>query len=91
MKSLIAYYSRKGNNYVGNTEVAARTIQKLAGGDSFKIDTVEAYPAGCDETTRAAREELRRNARPELKGRVDGMEGKRHGGSELFDNFAFGV
>ena len=54
MKCLIAYYSRKGNDYVsgrvvnlsvGNTEVAAKMIQKLPGGETFRIDTVKAYPA----------------------------------------------
>ena len=51
MKKLIAYYSRAGNNYVGdkimnlpvgNTEVAAEMIQKLTGSDIFRIDTVKA-------------------------------------------------
>ena len=50
MSILIAYYSRRGENYVngdivnlpvGNTEVAARMIQKLAGGETFRIDTVK--------------------------------------------------
>ena len=44
-KSLIAYYSRKGNNYVGgtienlpigNTEVIAKKIKDLVGGDLFE-------------------------------------------------------
>jgi flavodoxin len=83
MKSMIAYFSRAGSNYVGggvknlqigNTEVAARMIQKLSGGDSFKIDTVEAYPAGYEETTRVAQAERSQNARPELSGRVDNMD-----------------
>jgi len=48
-KSLIAYFSRKGNNYVGgsivnlpigNTEVIAKKIQKLSGSDRFQIRTV---------------------------------------------------
>lgn len=43
-KYLIAYFSRKGENYVngqildlpvGNTEVAAKEIQNLTGGDLF--------------------------------------------------------
>lgn len=83
-KRLIAYYSRAGNNYVngdivnlpvGNTEVAAKMIQKLTGSDIFRIDTVKAYPEGYQETTEVAKEELRRNARPEIKGRVDNMAG----------------
>jgi len=82
-KSLIAYYSRAGNNYVnggivnlpvGNTEVAANMIQKLTGGDAFRIDTVKPYPEGYHETTEVAKEELRGNARPKISGRVDNME-----------------
>jgi flavodoxin len=81
-KGLIAYYSRAGNNYVngsivnlpvGNTEVAAKMIQKLTGSDIFRIDTVKTYPEGYQETTEVAREELRRNARPEITGHVDNM------------------
>ena len=71
MKILIAYFSRKGNNYLGggiknlkmgNTEVAAKTIQKLSGGDIFRIDTVETYPTDYDETTRPPRNEAREKA-----------------------------
>lgn len=81
-KGLIAYYSRAGNNYVngdivnlrvGNTEVVANMIQKLTGSDIFHIDTVKTYPEGYQETTEVAREELRRNARPEITGHVDNM------------------
>lgn len=81
-KNLIAYFSRKGNNYVGgrivnlpigNTEVAAGMIKKLTGGDLFRIDTVKDYPEDYDETTDVARQELRQNARPELAGRVEKM------------------
>jgi flavodoxin len=48
-KKLIAYFSRAGKNYaggniinlsVGNTEVAAKIIRTLTGGDIFKIDTI---------------------------------------------------
>jgi len=82
MKSLIAYYSRSGNNYVGgkivdlpvgNTEVVAKMIQKLTGGDMFRIHTVKAYPADYQETTDVAKQEIREKARPELSGRVDNM------------------
>ena len=47
---LIAYYSRKGQNYwngsiknlaKGNTEVVAEMIQKTVGGDLFEIETVK--------------------------------------------------
>jgi flavodoxin len=81
-KSLIAYFSRKGNNYVGgsilnlpigNTEVIARKIQQLTGSDMFQIKTVESYPEGYTETTNVAQEEKRQNARPELLKMVDDM------------------
>ena len=83
MKSLISYFSRKGNNYVGgrivnlpigNTEVAATMIQKLTGGDAFRIGTVKEYPPDYQKCTEVARQELRQNARPELSGRVERME-----------------
>lgn len=73
---------RAGNNYVngeiinlpvGNTEVVANMIQKLTGGDVFRIDTVKRYPESYQETTEVAKEELRRNARPEISGKVDNM------------------
>jgi flavodoxin len=82
-KSLIAYFSRKGNNYVGgsivnlpvgNTEVAAKEIQKLTGSDMFKIDTVTEYPSDYQETTEVARAELRQNARPTIAGHVANMD-----------------
>jgi flavodoxin len=82
MKTLVAYFSRPGNNYVngrivnlptGNTEVAARTIQKLVGGETFRIATVKEYPADYDETTEVAQQELRQDARPALVGRVANM------------------
>lgn len=75
-KYLVAYYSRRGENYaggnlvdlpVGNTEAAAQTIQSLTGADTFRIDTVKEYPRDYHETTDAAKKELREQARPELK------------------------
>jgi flavodoxin len=81
-KRLIAYFSRAGNNYVGgeimnlpvgNTEVAAKMIQKLTGGDIFRIETIKKYPEGYNETTDVAKQELRQNARPELTGHVENM------------------
>lgn len=78
-KILIAFYSRKGSNYagggivdlpVGNTEVVAKKIQALTGGDLFKIDTVKAYPADYTETTEVAKTEKNSNARPQLTAKV---------------------
>lgn len=82
MNILIAYYSRRGQNYVGgnivdlpigNTEIVAQKIEKLTGGDMFRIDTVKKYPADYTECTRVAQRELRENARPRLADRVDDM------------------
>jgi len=81
-KSLIAYYSRKGGNYlngsivnlpVGNTEVVAKKIEEITGGDLFEIDTVKTYPADYTETTQVAQTEKRQNARPELTKTVEDM------------------
>lgn len=82
-KKLIAYYSRKGQNYVsgsirdlkvGNTEVAAELIKEITGGDLFKIETVKEYPEDYTKTTEVAKDELRKNARPELIDKVENME-----------------
>lgn len=76
-KCLIAYYSRKGQNYVGgdivdlavgNTEVAATMVRAMTGGDLLHLDTVSPYPIDYTETTDVARQELRSGARPALKG-----------------------
>ncbi|HUH79271.1 MAG TPA: flavodoxin [Methanoregula sp.] len=81
-KRLIAYFSRPGNNYVngtivnlpvGNTEVVAKMIREVTGGDLFHIEAVHAYPADYTETTEMAQEELRTQARPELSGHVETM------------------
>jgi len=82
-KILIAYYSRKGENYVGsrivnlavgNTEVAAKMVQEITGGDIFEICTVKSYPADYTETTEVATIEKRANARPELSTHVNNMD-----------------
>ena len=79
---LIAYYSRRGNNYVsgkiidlpiGNTEVIAKMIKEITGGEIFRIDTIKPYPEGYEETTEVAKQEKRSNARPELKNHVSSL------------------
>lgn len=79
---LIAYYSRRGQNYVGgkivdlalgNTEVVAQKIERLTSGDMFRIDTVKRYPVDYNECTLTAKEELKENARPGLSDKVDDM------------------
>lgn len=82
-KSLIAYFSRKGNNYVagsivnlpvGNTEIIAKKIQEFTGSDIFEIKTVKSYSEDYTETTNVAQEEKRKNARPQLTEKVDNMD-----------------
>jgi len=82
-KTLIAFYSRKGQNYVsgsirnlkvGNTEVAANLIKEIRGGDLFEIGTVKEYPADYTETTEVAKDELSKNARPELTAKINNMD-----------------
>jgi len=74
-KTLIAYFSRSGNNYVGgsildlpvgNTELAANLIAELSGDDLFKIDSVKAYSKDYNTCTEEAKKELRAGERPEL-------------------------
>ncbi|MBQ7674039.1 MAG: flavodoxin [Alphaproteobacteria bacterium] len=74
-KVLVAYFSRKGNNYVsgnivnlpeGNTSVVAHKIQKLINADLFEIKTVKQYPIGYDETTVIAQKEQNTDDRPEI-------------------------
>lgn len=82
MKTLITYFSRKGNNYVagsivnlpvGNTEVVAKKIQTLTGGDLFEIQTAHAYAEDYTRCTEEAQKELRENARPSLTGDLPNM------------------
>jgi flavodoxin len=79
-KCLVAYFSRPGKNYVngtivdlavGNTEVVAKQIHELTGGDLFHIEPVNAYPREYTETTEVAQQELRTHARPALAGHLE--------------------
>ncbi|HSK48473.1 MAG TPA: flavodoxin [Coriobacteriia bacterium] len=81
---LIVFYSRKGQHFVsgdivdlpiGNTEVAAKMIEATTGGDLLHLETVKEYPATYDKTTKVARKELRRNARPRIKDQQVSIDG----------------
>ncbi len=74
-QSLIAYFSRKGNNYlggsiknlpIGNTEVVANKIQAMTGSHLFQIQTAKSNSEDYTETTIVAQDELSADARPEL-------------------------
>lgn len=75
MKTLTAYFSRRGMNYaggklvdlkVGNTERAARLASELAGGALFEIRAEHEYPYDYRECVEVSKEELTSGARPEL-------------------------
>lgn len=76
MAKLIAYFSRADENYfngalktisVGNTEIAAQKLQELTGADLFKIDPVQQYSKDYNECIEQAKQDQKRDARPELK------------------------
>ena len=48
-------------------------IQQTAGGDLFEVDTVKKYPEGYYACIEEAKQELRAQARPELKGYVENL------------------
>ena len=82
-KTLIAYYSRKGENYwngsiknitKGNTERVAEMIAGMTGGELFEIRTVKEYPADYTECTKEAMRELKAHERPELEEYPDSLD-----------------
>ncbi len=82
--SIIVYFSRIGFNYVngtiknltvGNTEVAAKMMQELTGADLFKIEPTIAYSNDYSECIEEAKQDLKRDARPELKAYPQSLEG----------------
>lgn len=83
MSSIILYFSRTGENYVsgaireldkGNTEIAAEMIQKFTGADMFQIEPASPYSHDYNTCIEEARQEQRRDARPELSACPDGIE-----------------
>ena len=84
MAELIAYFSRAGENYfsgalrtvsVGNTEIAAKMMQEATGADLFKIEPLQPYAEDYNTCIAQAQDDQRRNARPELAGYPDSLEG----------------
>lgn len=75
MSAIIVYFSRTGENYVsgaikkldvGNTEAAAKMLQKLTGADMFKIEPVMPYSDIYNDCIEQAKQDKERNARPEI-------------------------
>ena len=78
---LIAFFSRKGLNYVrgdivdlpvGNTEVVAEKLRGLTGGELFRIRTHD-YPLDYTACTEQAKQELQSKARPPVLDKVADM------------------
>lgn len=69
-KILVAYYSLRN----GNTRLVAEEIQKRVGGEIFRIETVNAYPAQYNDVTAQAKKELESGYRPELSTSVQNFD-----------------
>lgn len=72
---LLAYFSRAGENYhyggrrqleVGNTEVLARTVERLLGCDLYRIQEADPYPQSYDAAVARNSREQDEDARPEI-------------------------
>lgn len=84
-KILIAYYSRRGENYVngsiknlakGNTEVVVEKIKALLpDADVFHIDTTYEYSKSYMTCIEEAKQELSDQARPEVKNPLESIDG----------------
>lgn len=84
MKTLVIYYSRKGENYVngglkkiekGNTEIVAEFIRDTVGADLFEVDTVKPYSDSYMTCIDEAKKELQSDARPEIKNTLSDISG----------------
>ena len=79
MKSLVVYYSRRGENYavgnikVGNAEHIAKVIQQLTGSDIYEIEPVKDYSEDYTTCTEEAMSELRAQARPAFKSPLESI------------------
>ena len=64
----------KDGEVLGNTEFIAKEIQKNLGGDLFAIETVQKYPGEHQDLLDFAYDELDKNARPELSGKIENLD-----------------
>ena len=83
MSSIVIYFSRSGNNWVndgvanlevGNCEILAKYTQQKTNSDIFRIETKRQYTDDYYKAKDEAKEELERNARPELVSYPENME-----------------
>jgi flavodoxin len=82
-KILTVFYSRKGENHFpdgmrviekGNTAWAAEHIQAAVGGDLFEIEPVKPYSDNYRECVGQSVQDVKANARPEIKAFVENMD-----------------
>lgn len=64
----------KDGEVLGNTEFIAKEIQKNLGGDLFAVETVQKYPGEHQNLLDFAYDELDKNARPELSGKIENLD-----------------
>lgn len=80
MKSLVVYFSRRGENYAvgnlqeGNAEHIAKTIAQFTGSDIYEIQPVKDYSSDYRECTEEAMDELKSQARPDFKNPLKSIE-----------------
>ena len=83
MKTLIAYYSRAGENYVGgeirrlkvgNTKAAANMLAEAADADVFEIEQAEPYADDYMTCIDEAKRDQQADARPELVRWLDSID-----------------
>lgn len=65
-KTLVLYFSMSGN-----TETVAKVIHSKVGGDIVKLEVSQTYPSNYNDLVDYAQEEQRKNARPELKTKIN--------------------
>ena len=84
MSTLIAFYSRAGENYfggayrrvnTGNTEKAAGMIAELTGGELFRIEQAQPYSDNYQTCVKQAKQDLRNHARPALAALPESLDG----------------
>ena len=81
MKVLIAYFSRRGENYAvgnikeGNAEHIAKVIREDTGGDLFEILPTKPYSKDYKTCTEEALMEKNEDARPEIKNDLSSIDG----------------
>lgn len=83
MNALIAYYSRAGENYCngdivaleeGNTEIVAKKIAILTGGELFSIRQVHPYSSDYNICVEESKEDKAKDARPELVDCIESID-----------------